>query len=168
MCIAELSRPGTGLGTQISSQATVSNLELRAALRAALDSYEILPDLPSNYLHTTLTCCGNTTSIFAFAESHNMDDWVLNSEFQQCTASEEGSLQPHLEGLRGRVHKGFARRLGAIVASGSFLSEIDKVLDCSNRVIFAGHSLGGAVATLAALMVLNRHVSLSLSKALHA
>ena len=161
VCIAALSRPGTELGTEISSHSTVSNTELRAALHAALDSYGVLPDLPSNYLHTTLTYSGNTTSIFAFAGSHNMDDWVLNSEFQQCTASEEGSLQPHLEGLRGRVHAGFARRLGAIIAGGNFLSEIDKVLDCSNRVIFTGHSLGGAVATLAAIMVLNRHVYLS-------
>ncbi len=43
------------------------------------------------------------------------------------------------------------------------MGEIDTALTSSNRIILTGHSLGGAVATLAALMLLNRHAHMALS-----
>ena len=139
-----------------------SNEELRAALIASLESYKMLPDRESNYFPREVEG-SRDTSIFAFPGSHNVEDWVSNFEFEQCLASEESILQPHFAGLSGHVHKGFARRLGTIVRDSKLMGEIDTALTSSKRIIFTGHSLGGAVATLAALMLLNRHAHMALS-----
>ena len=130
--------------------------ELKAAIGAALDSYNVLPDKPWNFLHHAISIEGQAISIFAFAGSHNMGDWVSNSEFKQCTASQEEALLPYFSGLDGCVHQGWATRLGAVLTSSSFKRELEDAVTSGKRIIFTGHSLGGAVATLAALMLLNR------------
>ncbi|KAK9902102.1 hypothetical protein WJX75_004516 [Coccomyxa subellipsoidea] len=50
---------------------------------------------------------------------------------------------------------GWATRLGAVLTSSSFKRELEDAVTSGKRIIFTGHSLGGAVATLAALMLLN-------------
>ena len=66
-------------------------------------------------------------------------------------------LAPNLAGCQ--VHTGFARRVLLIMGSSGFEAELAEAVAAGNAVIFTGHSLGGAVATLAAVVLLSRHVS---------
>jgi dipeptidyl aminopeptidase/acylaminoacyl peptidase len=95
-------------------------------------------------------------SIFAFPGSHNINDWVTNSAFTQLAANNFESLQPHFTGTDFYLHRGFAERLGVIVTQTDFMKELDEALAAGHRIIFTGHSLGGAVATVAALLLLSR------------
>lgn len=64
-----------------------------------------------------------------------MGDWVLNSEFNQCTASEEEALLPYFSGLAGLVHRGFARRRGAILdpTRSKFKAELEVAVRSGNE-----------------------------------
>ena len=130
-------------------KALISNVLLQACLQAADDSYRVQPDLPSKFLHHAPA--GAATSIFAFPGSHTMGDWVLNADFQQEPAAVLGAA---LTG--GRVHTGFARRALEVMGGGGFEAELAGAVAAGNAVIFTGHSLGGAVATLATLVLLSR------------
>ena len=133
-------------------KAAISNAVLQACLEAAADSYREQPDVPSKFLHSQIPA--TATSIFAFPGSHTMDDWVLNADFKQEPAA---VLGPNLAGCQ--VHTGFARRVLHIMGSSSFEAELAEAVAAGNAIIFTGHSLGGAVATLATVVLLSRHVS---------
>ena len=136
----------------------VSNEEVLLALSAALESYPGPHDTdhPSNFVHTSPDINGRTIEIFAFPGSHNLGDWVTNFEFKQCMLSDVHDLQPHFAGVSTLVHKGFAERLGIIMQAGTYKKELDEAVAANKRIVLTGHSLGGAVATLAALTLLYR------------
>ena len=137
----------------------VSNDELLLAPSAALESYPGPhdTDLPSNFVHRSRNINGRAIEVFAFPGSHNLGDWVTNFEFKQCMLSDVHDLQPHFAGVSTLVHKGFAERLGITMQAGTYKEKLDAAVAANKRIIFTGHSLGGAVATLAALTLLYRH-----------
>lgn len=60
----------------------------------------------------------------------------------------------------GRVHRGFLSRYTNIAQTGRYNSVLqDAAAPPSSTIIFTGHSLGGAVAMLAALNYKLRYVS---------
>ena len=138
----------------------VTNDELRLALSAALKSYPgpHNTDRRGHFRHTSPDINGKPTEIFAFPGSHNLGDWVTNFEFKQCMLSDVHDLQPHFAGVSTLVHKGFAERLGIILQTKTYREKLDAAVAANKRIIFTGHSLGGAVATLAALTLLYRRV----------
>ncbi|CAE7714792.1 CRYZ [Symbiodinium sp. CCMP2456] len=78
----------------------------------------------------------------AFAGTRNYDDWKTNSSAVHRPDTDVGGL----------VHAGFSRRARQVRFHG--LKRIATAYECQ-AVVFAGHSLGGAVAHLAALQALN-------------
>ena len=132
---------------------------LQACWEAADESYGVKPDVARKFLlkqHTSNS--GAVSSIFAFPGSHNLADWEVNTDFQQESAS---VLAAQLDGCN--VHAGFARR-ARLIANGEkfqdeldkFSDEVDKAVAAGHAIIYTGHSLGGAVATLATLRLLGR------------
>lgn len=74
-------------------------------------------------------------TVLVFRGSHNLGDWLTNMN----TAPDEWRPHP------GRVHKGFRNALKSVI------DEIDSALkDVSGPLYYTGHSLGAALATLAA------------------
>lgn len=150
------------------SESIFTKGELQSCLTAALDSYGVQPDLPSKFLYSQLSTgeSGKVVSIFAFPGSHTFGDWVQNSHFKQCSASAFAPLAPNFQGLDCSVHEGFFGRLGEIVAgpkdsktASVYIAQISAAVAAKHRILFTGHSLGGAVAMLAALMMLNRQAA---------
>ena len=145
------------LGSQIPQGAMASwdglmtNDVLQACLEAAKESYDVEPDVPSKFLHKHASSpSGKTCSIFAFPGSHNLEDWAVNTSFQQQPASVMGLSLP------GHVHSGFAKRVMDIHDSDIFRNEWAEAVAARNAIYFTGHSLGGAVAMLSTLIFLDR------------
>lgn len=139
-------------GAMASRDGLMTNDMLQACLKSAKESYDVEPDIASKFLHCkhTSSPSGKKCSIFAFPGSHNLNDWVVNTRFQQEPASAMGLRLP------GHVHAGFARRVMEIFDSDSFRAELARAATARNTIYFTGHSLGGAVAMLATLIFLDR------------
>ena len=81
-------------------------------------------------------CSDEKSAVVAFAGTSTTEQWVNSLAYGQTT------------GYGGRVHKGFAKSLDSIW--DLFLASVFD-MNCGQQPIwFTGHSLGGALATLAA------------------
>ena len=81
----------------------------------------------------------------AFAGTSTMNDWKTN-----VAAGITSDLN-----IGGDVHTGFSKRVGHVKFNG--LKRLALTWECTT-VVFVGHSLGGAVASLAALQALNKQI----------
>lgn len=89
--------------------------------------------------------------LVVFAGSQEITDWLTNFSFAQIDGS------PH--DLAGRVHTGFATALSA--AWEPLLDAVLARADADTPVWVTGHSLGGALATVAALRLSHEGLNLA-------
>lgn len=88
--------------------------------------------------------------VVSFRGSGTLQDWISNAQFADAVdwQFDDGTIIPN------SVHKGFLCAYQSVEAAlktelESAIDELDEVADV--RVYFTGHSLGGALATIAAL-----------------
>ena len=101
-------------------------------------------------------------TFIAFPGSHNSADWAVNANFAAVTATSIVSADSSQNVM---VHKGFLQRFlqllnGATNKEGHTLPQVlQRARQEESSVIFTGHSLGGAVASLATIWALHRQAA---------
>jgi len=85
--------------------------------------------------------------VVSFRGSSSLRDWITNAQFVKTTWPED-----YAEGdiLRHRVHKGFARAVDSVFDRVRYA--IFELHDKAHRIYFTGHSLGGDLAMMTALI----------------
>jgi len=56
-----------------------------------------------------------------------------------------------LQALPGNVHSGFKNRFESIASDEAYEQDLKQALNQASKILFTGHSLGAAIASLAAL-----------------
>ncbi|KAJ6293983.1 hypothetical protein OIU76_022121 [Salix suchowensis] len=94
--------------------------------------------------------------VFSFAGSLSVHDWFAGCSFGDMEVDRR--LFPSLKyvGLDefGRVNEAFFKRFKAVLANPKFELEVKKAVDDRRKVVFTGHSSGGAIAILATVWFL--------------
>ncbi|MCX7337802.1 MAG: lipase family protein [Alphaproteobacteria bacterium] len=147
-----------------ASAAYPSNIDQRDKLSEIQDVvpfYSVKPgrkDLPAGFAsHTMDKATGRHKITVSFRGTETTiednDDWATNVKFWKSSGSQIG--------IAGYVHSGFLDRyLQSREAVFSIINEIVKNKGCSLDSIdflFTGHSLGGALSTLAAADIKNKY-----------
>jgi len=89
--------------------------------------------------------------------TQNTDNWVSDMDFPLVQ-------NPFGQGM---VHQGFLAIMNNIIADADYMSGLDQCAKSSAYMAFTGHSLGGAVATLAALHFMNAYATAAYQPNLH-
>eukprot|EP01018_Ginkgo_biloba_P007342 Gb_37859 [translate_table: standard] len=108
---------------------------------------------------------GDSNVYIAFSSSQRLEDFVISgSRFGECKIQSEKKF--FSDSLKGRddepalVHQGALKLFLRILENSDFKAKMQILTDPKQRkhkpIVFVGHSLGGAVATLATLWVLEK------------
>eukprot|EP01018_Ginkgo_biloba_P029721 Gb_18098 [translate_table: standard] len=96
----------------------------------------------------------------AFPGTRNVKDIITDSKFGECEINRNNqffsSLKDSATDEPALVHKGFLDRFLKIFPSSEIENEVQKAQGENKRIVFAGHSLGGAIASLATLWALEK------------
>jgi len=118
------------------------------ARRLGLDVLQVLADAGSGANACLLR--GDGLAVLAVrGTERDYRDILTDLDFRKQRLARAGQ---HLSGAEGRVHSGFLRQAAAVV-NGKMGAGVRGLLDGGTPVIACGHSLGGAVALLAAIFV---------------
>lgn len=88
-------------------------------------------------------CANDDNIVVAFRGTDEPIDWISDVQYRQ------------VRGYGGHVHRGFADQMAGI--EERMLAAVKKYRDAKQAVWVTGHSLGGALATLAAKMLGRRY-----------
>ncbi|KAK9790573.1 hypothetical protein WJX73_001224 [Symbiochloris irregularis] len=113
-----------------------ANLKDRAS-----QSYEAAKQRGEDYTFTWLdetreTCC------FAFPGTWRPADWKTDASFK--------SIPWELDDLKASAHQGFLQRFNVIAETPAYQAHVAEAMQ-ADTCLFSGHSLGGAIACLAAI-----------------
>ncbi|KAK9809541.1 hypothetical protein WJX73_010756 [Symbiochloris irregularis] len=141
------SRPASGNDSQDGQKASFPgqqgealHIYLPVAAQAAKAAYKAAKTVQRLYTFAWLkegVCC------FAFPGTYKPSDWEADLNF----ASTPWAME---DGTTVDIHKGFQQRLSSILALDSYKADMHKAMQ-AHTCLCTGHSLGGAVACLAAL-----------------
>ncbi|KAK8598844.1 hypothetical protein V6N13_076790 [Hibiscus sabdariffa] len=105
---------------------------------------------------------------FSFPGSWSADHWFTRQPFGEIKVDQSDLLCPNdkvATSLRsiGRdelatVNEGFLRRFERILATSSLQTEVEKAILEKRKIVFTGHSSGGAVAILATVWFLEQYL----------
>ena len=137
--------------------------DVLAALQYSKESYgdhfKNVPRSEALFLRTTPPGGPSpVTTYIAFPGTASMADGVIDLKFGMRTLADldQRSRAGALHTLPGSVHVGFLTRLQHVLATTAVAEAVKKAVKAKERVVFTGHSLGGAVATLACVWALCR------------
>ncbi|KAJ0965529.1 hypothetical protein J5N97_026667 [Dioscorea zingiberensis] len=101
-------------------------------------------------------------SIFAFAGSWSVDDWIDGEHGAFGVSKIDSSLFPSLKNLvrdaPAAVNMAFLRSFQMLLKTSRLEVEISKAAAEKKRIVFTGHSSGGAIAVLATVWLLEKHL----------
>ncbi|KAH9304200.1 hypothetical protein KI387_008604, partial [Taxus chinensis] len=102
---------------------------------------------------------------YAIFYSHCVEDFIVReSKYGECKIQDENTaFSPCLKGNDDNaalVHKGALRRFFHILENSDFKAQMQRLINQKKEqaVVFVGHSMGGAVATLAMIWFLEQRV----------
>lgn len=100
------------------------------------------------------------TSIFAFPGSWSAEDWIAGDGACFGETEVDSSLFPSLRSIgndvAARVNMAFLRSFQRLLATSRLQSEVHRAIVEKKRIVFTGHSSGGAIAVLATIWLLEQ------------
>ncbi|KAL4566568.1 hypothetical protein LXL04_030686 [Taraxacum kok-saghyz] len=95
-------------------------------------------------------------SIFAFPGSWEVNDWYDNDLFGETNVDCNlfKSLRRIGENRPAKVNAAFLTKFQHLLSNSNFQSEVDKAVNEGKKILFTGHSYGGAIASFATLWML--------------
>eukprot|EP01018_Ginkgo_biloba_P029750 Gb_40574 [translate_table: standard] len=148
--------PQFGVGYEMGSFLVASGLLLNA-WEASSDAYQ------SEKPFIVKNSEDDDYVFVAFPGTRNVKDIITDSNFGECEISRDNenkhlfpSLKESTNDKPALVHKGFLIRFLEILRSPELKTEVQKAQGENKRIVFAGHSLGGAIASLATLWILEK------------
>ncbi|CAN6477703.1 unnamed protein product [Victoria cruziana] len=97
-------------------------------------------------------------AIFAFPGSCSIDDWFRHGGFGESKV--DSSLFPSLKvlgtGEVARVNEAFSSKFRHVLEATKLKDEVTQAIKKKRKIVFTGHSSGGALATLATVWLLER------------
>ncbi|XP_008799122.2 protein EDS1B-like [Phoenix dactylifera] len=100
------------------------------------------------------------SSIFAFPGSWSAEDWISGDRASFGETEVDSSLFPSLKSIgndvAARVNMAFFRSFQRLLATSRLQSEVHRAIVEKKRIVFTGHSSGGAIAALATIWLLEQ------------
>ncbi|KAJ3677454.1 hypothetical protein LUZ60_003178 [Juncus effusus] len=110
-------------------------------------------------------------AIFAFSGAWTADEWLSGGKPPFGETEVDPSVFPSLRsvgsGVIARVNASFLSSFERLVVYSTLQSEVSKAISEGKRVIFTGHSSGGAIAVLAAVWLLENHAKSAAHEQFH-
>eukprot|EP01018_Ginkgo_biloba_P029711 Gb_22765 [translate_table: standard] len=148
--------PQFGVGYEMGSFLVASGLLLNA-WEASSDAYQ------SEKPFIVKNSEDDDYVFVAFPGTRNVEDIITDSKFGECEINRDNENEQLFPSLKNStndkpalVHKGFLIRFLQILRSSEIENEVQKAQGENKRIVFAGHSLGGAIASLATLWMLEK------------
>lgn len=99
-------------------------------------------------------------AIFAFPGSWEVSDWYHDDRFGETEVDRKlfKSLCRIGENRPAKVNAAFLKRFQDLLNDSTFKSEVEKAVNTNKKILFTGHSYGGAIASFATLWILDEYV----------
>ncbi|CAN1784938.1 Protein EDS1L [Linum perenne] len=146
-------------GEKMGSLNLGDNLSVRAELVKKACSLAATKS-PEKKLFVSEKVRGSSEVVFSFPGSWNLEDWISKPPFGEVEVDLKLFPSVLYIGLRepGSVNEAFLRRFRSVLTSPQFILEVEKATRENKKVVFTGHSLGGAIAILATIWFLEKYV----------
>lgn len=143
-------------GGKLGHNIGLSEELIQKAAKLAMKAHDTSPGKP--YRHEKAS--GSIDAFFAFPGSWCVDHWYSRKPFGEIKidVSKFPSMKSVGNDEVALVNEAFSRRFQELLSNSSLEIEVEKTISERKRVIFTGHSSGGAVAIFAAIWFFEKYI----------
>ncbi|CAH1428421.1 unnamed protein product [Lactuca virosa] len=140
-----------------SVKLSLNNELTKAAQSLSMEAHKQNKPFITNFNKKHGTSSSMEVAIFAFPGSWVVSDWYHDDSFGETEVDRNlfKSMCRIGENRPAKVNAAFLKKFQDLLSDPTFKSEVEKAVNTNNKILFTGHSYGGAIASFATLWILD-------------